>query len=138
LSVSLKIDKIEYRAVIKFFVTEGLTPNKFHSKFVKVCGDPSPSFSTVKKRDSEFKRGRTSPECDPGEGRPKFATTQEIIDQVHDMVLDDRRMKVREIIETMGISKESVGYICMKNWKRRSITQSACRAYSQQIKSAPA
>jgi hypothetical protein len=27
LSVSLKIDKIKYRAVIKFFVKEGLTPN---------------------------------------------------------------------------------------------------------------
>jgi len=27
------------------------------------------------------------------------------------MVLDERRMKVREIAETIGISKESVGYI---------------------------
>jgi hypothetical protein len=31
LSVSLKLDKIEYRAVIKFFVKEGLTPNENHS-----------------------------------------------------------------------------------------------------------
>jgi len=30
----------------------------------------------------------------------KSATTPEIIEQVHDMVLDDRRMKVREIAET--------------------------------------
>jgi len=27
------------------------------------------------------------------------------------MVLDDRRMKVRETAETIGISKERVGYI---------------------------
>jgi hypothetical protein len=27
LSVSLKMDKIEYRAIIKFFVKEGLAPN---------------------------------------------------------------------------------------------------------------
>jgi oligoribonuclease (3'-5' exoribonuclease) len=27
------------------------------------------------------------------------------------MILDDRRMKVREIAETIGISKERVGYI---------------------------
>jgi hypothetical protein len=27
LSVSLKMDKIEYRAVIKFYVKEGITPN---------------------------------------------------------------------------------------------------------------
>jgi len=95
LSVSLKIYKIEYRAVIKFSVKEGLTPNKIHSKFIKVYGDSSPSFSTIKKWAAEFKRGRTSLEDDPREGRPKSATTPEIIEQVHDMVLDDRRMKVR-------------------------------------------
>jgi hypothetical protein len=43
------MDKIEYRAVIKFFVKEGLTPNDIHSMFLKVYGDSSPSFSTVKK-----------------------------------------------------------------------------------------
>jgi hypothetical protein len=55
--------------------------------------------------------GRTSLEDDPREGRPKSATTPEIIEQVHGMVLDDRRMRVREIAETIGLSKESVGYI---------------------------
>jgi hypothetical protein len=60
LSVSLKIDKIEYRAVIKFFVKKGLTPNEIHSKFIKVHGDSSPSFSTIKKWAAQFKRGRTS------------------------------------------------------------------------------
>jgi len=37
--------------------------------------------------------------------------TSEIIEQVHDMVLDDWWMKVREFAETIGISKECVGYI---------------------------
>jgi hypothetical protein len=30
---------------------------------------------------------------------------------MHDVVLDDRRMKVREIAATMGLLKERVGYI---------------------------
>jgi histone-lysine N-methyltransferase SETMAR len=68
-------------------------------------------FSTIKKWAAEFKRGRTSLENDPREGRPKIATTPEIIEQVHDMLLDNQRMKVREIAETIGISKERVGYI---------------------------
>ena len=67
LSVSLKMDKIEYRAVINFFVKEGLTPNEIHSKFIRVYGDPSPSFSIIKKWAAEFKRGRTSLEDDPRE-----------------------------------------------------------------------
>jgi histone-lysine N-methyltransferase SETMAR len=105
------MDKTEYHAVIKFFVKEGLTPNKIHSKFITVYGGASPLFSTIKKWAAEFKRCRTSPEDDPSEGRPKSATPPEIIEQVHDMVLDDWRMKLREIAETIGISKEHVGYI---------------------------
>jgi len=99
------MDKIEYRAVIKFFVKEGLTPNEIHSKFIKLYGDSSPSFSTIKKWAAEFKHGHTSLEDDPREGCLKSATTPEIIEQVQDMVLDDRRMKVCEIAETIGISK---------------------------------
>jgi hypothetical protein len=74
-------------------------------------GDSSPSFSIIKKWAAEFKRSCTSLEVDPHEGRPKRATPPEIIEEVHDMVLDDRWMKVREISETIGISKERVGYI---------------------------
>ena len=80
LSVSLKMDKIEYRAVIKFFVKEGLKPNEIHSKFINVFGDSSPSFSKIKKWAAEFKHGHTSIEDDPQEGRPKSATSPEIIE----------------------------------------------------------
>jgi hypothetical protein len=38
------MDKIEYRAVIKFFVKEGLMPNEVHSEFIKVYRDSSPLF----------------------------------------------------------------------------------------------
>jgi histone-lysine N-methyltransferase SETMAR len=100
------MDKTEYRTVKKFFVKESLTTNEIHSKFIKVYADSSPSFSTIKKRAAEFKRGRTSLETDARDGRPKSATTPEIIQQVRDMVLDDRRMKVREIAETIDISKD--------------------------------
>jgi transposase len=94
-----------------FFVKEGLTAKEIHSKFIKVYGDSSPSFSTIKKWAAEFKRGRTSLEVDPRDGSPKSATTSEIIEQMHDMILDDRRMKVLKIAETIGISKERVCYI---------------------------
>jgi len=115
------MDKIEYRVVIKFFVKEGLTPNEIHLKFINVYGDSSPSFSTIKKWAAEFKRDRTSLEDDPREGRPKSATTPEIIEQVHDMVLDDRWMKVRKTAETIGISKERVEYILHKELDMRKL-----------------
>jgi len=105
------MDKIEYRAVIKLFAKEGITPTEIHSKFIKVYGDSSPSFSTIKKWAAESKCGCTSLEYDPREVHPKSATTPEIIEQVHDIVLDNWQMKVREIAVTIGISKERVGYI---------------------------
>jgi histone-lysine N-methyltransferase SETMAR len=104
------MDKSEYSAVIKFFVKEGLTPNEIYSKFIKVYGDSSPSFSTIKEWTAEFKRGRTNLEDDPREGLPKSATPK-IIEQVHDMLSDERRIKVREIAETIGFSKQRGGYI---------------------------
>ena len=105
------MDKIQYRAVIKFFVKEGLKPNETQWKFIKVYGDCSASFSTIKKWATEFKCGRTSLEDDPCEGRPKSAATPKIIEQVHDMILDDWRVKVREIADPVGVSKEHEGYI---------------------------
>jgi len=50
------MDKTEYRAVTKFFVKEGLTPNEIHSKFIKAYENSS-SFSAIKKWAAEFKHG---------------------------------------------------------------------------------
>ena len=41
----------------------------------------------------------------------KTATTDENIAKVHQMVLDDRQIKVREIAEVMNMSKEHVCHI---------------------------
>uniref|UniRef100_T1HIR4 Uncharacterized protein n=1 Tax=Rhodnius prolixus TaxID=13249 RepID=T1HIR4_RHOPR len=40
---------------------------------------------------------------------PVEVTTPEIIDKIHDMVMDDRRVKVREIASAVGISND--GYV---------------------------
>jgi len=85
------MDKIEYRAVIEFFVKKGLAPNE-------IIWSSSPLFSTIKKWAAEFKRGRTSIEDDTREGRPKSATTPQIIEQVHDMVLDDWRINCVKLL----------------------------------------
>jgi hypothetical protein len=62
--------------------------------------------SAEEKWPAEFKCGRTSLEDDPCEEWPKAATTQETIDNGHNIVLDDRREKVREIAEGVWISEE--------------------------------
>lgn len=44
----IKIDKHEYRVVIKFFAVDGLSPKAIHSKLTKVYENSVPSISTVK------------------------------------------------------------------------------------------
>ncbi|XP_075151541.1 histone-lysine N-methyltransferase SETMAR-like [Haematobia irritans] len=68
---------------------------------VNVLGESASSYATVKNWVAEFKRGRTSIEDEPRSGRPKIATTTEIVAKVH-MVLNDRRIKVREIANVMS------------------------------------
>lgn len=105
------MEKIEIRAVIKYFVKKGLSATDIHADMKNTLGEAAPSFSTVAKWTSEFKRGRQSVEDDHRSGRPKTATTPQMIQKVHNIVMEDRRLKLREIAETVGISKEGVGNI---------------------------
>ncbi|KYN40098.1 hypothetical protein ALC56_05506 [Trachymyrmex septentrionalis] len=105
------MDKIEYRAVIKYLFLKGNTPTQIKDELDSVYGDSAPSFTTVKFWAAEFKRGRKSLGDDERSGRPKTATADENIAKVHQIVLDDRRIKVREIAEVMKMSKERVCHI---------------------------
>ena len=40
-----------------------------------------------------------------------MATTEDNVEKSHDLVLANRRLKVREIAETVGISKDCMGHI---------------------------
>jgi len=102
------MDKIEIRAVIKYFVLKGLSPTDIQSEFRNTLGDSSPSFSTIKKWAAEFKRGRTSIQDDERSGRPKTATTEENVAKIHNAILSDRRLKIRELAEMSKISADRV------------------------------
>ncbi|KAB0800747.1 hypothetical protein PPYR_06486 [Photinus pyralis] len=74
------LEKTEYRAVIKFFILEGLSATEIHTKMVNVLKESAPSFPTVHRWVLEVKRGRT---CVQDES--KTATTPEVIQQIHNV-----------------------------------------------------
>ena len=60
---------------------------------------------------TEFRCGRIRTSDAELPGRPKEVTSQEMIDEINDIVLNDRRLKVREISETLNISVGCVWHI---------------------------
>jgi len=71
---------------------------------------------------AQFKRGNFST-CDaPLPGRPKTMTTPEIIDQIHELILDDRRISAKSLAEQLGISRERVGFIIHEDLDMRKLS----------------
>ena len=102
----------ETRAVIKIFfppTRQGAEGNSRYSD--STLGEYAPSYATVKNWLVQLKRGDFST-CDaPRPGRPNTVTTPEIIDQIHDLILEDRWISAKSIAEQLGISREWVGSI---------------------------
>jgi len=60
---------------------------------------------------AQFKRGDFST-CDaPRLGRPETVITPEIIDKIHELILEECRISAKSIAEQLGISREGVGSI---------------------------
>jgi len=71
---------------------------------------------------AQFKRGDFST-CDaPRPGRPKTVTTSEIIDQIHELIVEDRRISAKSIAEQLGISREGVGSIILEDLDMRKLS----------------
>ena len=59
---------------------------------VATIEDDALALSTTKKWAAEFKRGKEDLEDDSRSGHPASATTQENIDRIYHMVMDNRRL----------------------------------------------
>jgi len=71
---------------------------------------------------AQFKRGDFST-CDaPRPGRPKTVTTPETIDQIHELILEDRRISAKSIAEQLAISRERVGSIINEDLDMRKLS----------------
>jgi len=113
----------ETRAVIKFFVPlQGTAPKEIHAILTETLGEHAPSYATFKNWVAQSKRGDFST-CDaPRPGRPKTVTTPEIADQIHEIILEDRRISAKSIAEQLGISRERVGSIIHEDLDMRKLS----------------
>jgi len=98
------MEKSEFRVLIKHYFLRRKTIAQTEEKLKKYYGDSAPSHYMVQKWFADFRCGRTSTEDAPRSGRSKTATDEENVDKVHDIVLADRRLKLKEIAEAADIS----------------------------------
>jgi len=80
-----------------FFFLQGKAL-EIHAILTETLGENAPSYATVKSWVAQFKLGDFST-CDASRpGRPKTVTTPEIIDQIHKLILKNRRISAKFLI----------------------------------------
>ena len=83
-------NNIEMRAVIKFFILQSKAPKEIQAILIETLEEHAPLHATVKNWVAQFKYDDFST-CDAlRPGRPKTGTTPEIIDEIHELILEDR------------------------------------------------
>jgi len=118
-------NNVETRAVIKFPrspppARQGAEGNSCHSE-TNIGG----TCTIVCHRQNwvtQFQRGDFSTCVTPHPGRPKTVTTPEIIDKIHKLILEDRRISAKSIAEQLGISRERVGSIIHEDLDMRKLS----------------
>jgi len=104
------------------FFLQGKAPKEIHAILKETLREHASSYAIVKNWVAQFKRGDFST-CDtPRPGRPKTVTTPEIIDQIHELILEDRRISAKSIAEQLGISHERVGSIIHEDLDMRKLS----------------
>ena len=101
---------------------QGKALKEIHAILTETLGEHAPSYVTVKNWVAEFKR-RDFSTCDAlRPGRPITVITPEIIDQIHEVILEDRRISAKSIAEQLGISRERVGTIIHEDLDMQKIS----------------
>jgi histone-lysine N-methyltransferase SETMAR len=102
------MEDFEFRVLIKYFRMKGWTAIQIKDELDSIFGESAPCQATIFNWLKEFRMGRTNVLDEEAPSRPETATTLENVGKVHKLVLADRRIQVRQIAGTLGISIGSV------------------------------
>jgi len=101
---------------------QGKAPKEIHAILTETLGEYAQSYATVKNWVARFQCGDFSTCVVPRPRRPKKVTTPEIIDQIHELILEHRRISAKSIAEQMGILRERVGSIINEDLDMRTLS----------------
>ncbi|PNF22849.1 hypothetical protein B7P43_G17938 [Cryptotermes secundus] len=95
------------RVIIRFLHLRGATPVEIH---------PMPSWVR------QFKEGRTSCDNKPKQSRPRTSRSDNMVERVEKVVLEDRRLSAENIASKVGISVGSVHTILHEDLRMRKVS----------------
>ena len=110
------------RTIIFFLWKEGCAPSKIAERLATVFEDRALKRSTVYEWIAKFKNGRTSLEDSPRPGRPVSSCTPENVNRVKACIIEDRRMTISEISESLGLNAFTVHQIIHQELDMRKLT----------------
>ena len=102
------MSNIEHRAVIKFFTTKELNAIEISKELDNVYKHSAPSYRTVAKRVGEFKDTERAFEDALRMGRLSIITADENIEAVERIVMRDRQISIRRLVEELPIPKTTI------------------------------
>ena len=88
------MEKSEFRVFNKHYFLRGKSIKKTEEELAKYYKESAPLHGMVHKWFTEIRCGRISTSDAERPVRPKEVTSQEMIDKVHNILLNDRRLKV--------------------------------------------
>ncbi|XP_055695057.1 protein GVQW3-like [Lutzomyia longipalpis] len=105
------MDKLEYRAVIKFLTKERTAPSDIHKRLQAVYGKDAPSRSTVKAWARQFRLGKQSIGDEPRSGRPVEATGDDMVLKINELITENNQLTKKQLANMLNISSERVLWI---------------------------
>ena len=91
----------EQRACIKFCLKLGKTPTGWCEMLKTAFGEQATGRSQPFQWFSRFKAGRTSIDDDERSGRPVSSSTPEMIERVRQIIREDRRRTIDEVLRRL-------------------------------------
>ncbi|CAH2011270.1 unnamed protein product [Acanthoscelides obtectus] len=114
----MELNREHFRAIIYYNFQRQLSQQKCLAELLSVFGNEAPNQSTISRWYGEFKRGRVSLRDDSRVGAPKTAVTQENVDAVRKLIIEDRHASLK-------ISKTSIQKILHEELGVRKLLKAA-------------
>ena len=110
-SIFTMTEFVEQRSAIKFCLRIEISVAETFRMLQKAFGDLTISQKNVYKSYKDFKEGRDRVDDLERPGRPSISTDDQHVNQIKELVHKNHRLRIRDLADTIGISRESLSTV---------------------------